>query len=75
MIPDERFSDIVKLHDGHPDSESHAEPFRPPDEFVSISDVDFILLMLMLLPEKYGKPLIMSDFYKKSRKQCKTEII
>jgi hypothetical protein len=55
MIPDERFSDIVKLHDGHPDSESHAEPFRPPDEFVSISDVDFILLMLMLLPEKYGK--------------------
>jgi RNA polymerase sigma-70 factor, ECF subfamily len=31
------------------------------DEFVSISDIDFILPMLTLLPEKYGKPLIMSD--------------
>jgi RNA polymerase sigma-70 factor, ECF subfamily len=31
------------------------------DEFVSISDIDFILPMLKLLPEEYGKPLIMSD--------------
>ena len=54
---------VVNSHDGNPDS-SHtelSEPFRPPDEFVSISDIDFILPMLKLLPEKYGKPLIMSD--------------
>ncbi|MCC5941876.1 MAG: sigma-70 family RNA polymerase sigma factor [Balneolaceae bacterium] len=31
------------------------------DEFVSISDVDFIIPMLKLLPKEYGKPLIMSD--------------
>ena len=52
---------VVKPHDEHPDAVSDQEPFRPPDEFVSISNADFILPMLMLLPEKYSKPLIMSD--------------
>ncbi len=52
---------VVNSHDEHPEAVSDQEPLRPSDEFVSISDVDFILPMLMLLPEKYGKPLIMSD--------------
>lgn len=54
-------SPMVNLHYRHPDSTPHTEPFRSPDAFVSITDVDFILPMLKLLPETYGRPLIMSD--------------
>ncbi|MEX0662393.1 MAG: sigma-70 family RNA polymerase sigma factor [Balneolaceae bacterium] len=40
---------------------SQTDEVRMPGEFVSISDADFILPVIKLLPEKYSKPLIMSD--------------
>lgn len=42
-------------------SSSGTENFHFPDEFVSISDADFILPVIQLLPEAFSKPLIMSD--------------
>ncbi|MEX1268742.1 MAG: sigma-70 family RNA polymerase sigma factor [Balneolaceae bacterium] len=45
----------------HGDAAASEEEFRSPDEFVSISDADFILPVIQLLPEEYSKPLIMSD--------------
>lgn len=40
---------------------AHSETYRFDEEFVSISDADFILPIIKLLPKDYSKPLIMSD--------------
>lgn len=52
---------VVHVQEELPEDASASAEYRFPDEFVSISDVGFILPVIQLLPEAFSKPLIMSD--------------
>lgn len=52
---------VVNIGEDLPNLSGQAEKSYLPDELISISDIDFLIPIIKLLPDEYGKPLIMSD--------------
>lgn len=65
---------VVNVEEGLHENSAGSEDFRFTDEFVSISDADFILPIIKLLPEEYSKPLIMSDIENLPQKEIAKQL-